>query len=179
MFWAEHEKIMASYGPCWNNGFYKYNTYYSHINYLSIHKKFIKFDVFTAVTMKNAVFLDVTPCGSCNNRHNIFRRRRRLLVMANVVPSSPIFVTLKMEALLSSETSVDTRATRLNIPENGIPHKQCMKHWMISLKVSNFHLIILKGPPHFIDGNQVDWSTNDFALHSGNVGFESGNTPHI
>jgi hypothetical protein len=27
------------------------------------------FDVFTAVTMKNGVFWDVTPCGSCKNRH--------------------------------------------------------------------------------------------------------------
>jgi hypothetical protein len=25
--------------------------------------------VFTSVTMKNAVFGDVTPCGSCKNRH--------------------------------------------------------------------------------------------------------------
>jgi hypothetical protein len=29
---------------------------------------FVRFEVFTAVTMKNAVFLDVTPCGSCKNR---------------------------------------------------------------------------------------------------------------
>jgi hypothetical protein len=25
----------------------------------------VRFEVFTAVTMKNAVFWDVTPCGSC------------------------------------------------------------------------------------------------------------------
>jgi hypothetical protein len=37
---------------------------------------------------------------------------RRLLITANVVPSSPILVTLMMEALSSSETSVLTRATR-------------------------------------------------------------------
>jgi hypothetical protein len=36
----------------------------------------------------------------------------RLLVKANVVPSLPILVTLMMEALRSSETSVLTRATR-------------------------------------------------------------------
>jgi hypothetical protein len=36
----------------------------------------------------------------------------QLLVMANFVPSSPILVTLMMEALSSSETSVLTRATR-------------------------------------------------------------------
>jgi hypothetical protein len=44
---------------------------------------------------------------------------RRLLVTTNV-PSSPILVTLKMESLSSSESSVITRATWRNISEDAI-----------------------------------------------------------
>jgi hypothetical protein len=86
--------------------------------------------------MKNAIFWDVTPCGCCKNRclgemyrlhHQGDKNRRarnnvssnqqpthgakkycvsRLLVTANAVPSPTILVTLMMEAIRSSETSV-------------------------------------------------------------------------
>jgi hypothetical protein len=50
------------------------------------------------------------------------RSVRRLLVTANVVPSSPILVSLMMEALGSSETSAVIRAPRRNVAENDILH---------------------------------------------------------
>jgi hypothetical protein len=70
-----------------------------------IQNNFVRFEVFTALTMRNGVFWDVTLCGSCAS-----------VARYGYIPSSPILVTLMMEALSSSETSVLTRTTRRNIP---------------------------------------------------------------
>jgi hypothetical protein len=66
----------------------------------------VRFEGFTAMTMKNAVFWDVAPCSS-------------LQLPAHAGHRSWIF-SLKMEAIRSSETSVKKISTRRHIPENGI-----------------------------------------------------------
>jgi hypothetical protein len=61
-----------------------------------------------------------TTQAAISNRRTLLRSGRRLLIAACVVPSSPIFVTLMKETADSSETSVLTRATRRNNPEDTI-----------------------------------------------------------
>jgi hypothetical protein len=97
----------------------------------------VRSEVYTAVTIKNAVFWDVAPCKSSVNRcfggtYRLHLQGRKIHKRGNSVSSlqPPAhagysladFSTLKIEAIRSSETSVHTRSTRRHIPEDGILH---------------------------------------------------------
>jgi hypothetical protein len=86
--------------------------------------------------MKNAIFCDVTQCGTCKSRrfggtdrlrhqyyvYTVFLPSVRRLLVTAIVPSSSILVTLILEAIRSSETSVLKTATQHDTPEDGILH---------------------------------------------------------
>jgi hypothetical protein len=83
---------------------------------------FVRFEVFTAVTMTNGVFWDVTLCGSCKNRRFgelsvSFIKLTRISELGTTLA-----VTSYRRTLRRNMTSALTRATRRNIPEDTILH---------------------------------------------------------
>jgi hypothetical protein len=86
----------------------------------------VRFEVYTAVTRNNAAFWDVVPCRSHVNR--CFGGTYRLHLQGRKIRERGLSVsrlpqTLNMEAIRSSETTVQTRSTLRQIPEDGILHR--------------------------------------------------------
>jgi hypothetical protein len=79
------------------------------------------------------------PSTGMFRRVSVVRTEVRLLVTANV-PSSLILVTLMMEVLGSSETSVLPRATRRNIPEDRILHSHRLKNLELYIALTGWAL---------------------------------------
>jgi hypothetical protein len=77
---------------------------------------------------------------SINSLAIFLRSVRLLLVTANVVPSSPIIVTMIMKALHSSETSVLKRATWRHIPEDDILHSHRCENFKCYIALTGWSL---------------------------------------
>jgi hypothetical protein len=95
----------------------------------------------------SASFIRVTRIGGLGTTLAVTSNRRTLR-KNSILPSSSILVTLMKDALRSSETSVLTRATRCNIPEDAILHSHCREK-LKSYTPFNFILC---------ESFHVDWS---------------------
>jgi hypothetical protein len=71
------------------------------------------FDVFTAVVLKSIIFWDMTPCSPLwfNRRFGGTSREQAACHLLARWFAEPISSTLKMEAIGSSETSIETQRT--------------------------------------------------------------------
>jgi hypothetical protein len=80
----------------------------------------VRFEAFTAVTMKNVVFWDVALCRTWVNQRFGGTYRCSLQPAAHTCSRLADYSTLKMEAIHSSETSVYPSSTQRHIPEDNI-----------------------------------------------------------
>jgi cobalamin synthase len=88
---------------------------------------------------RSASIIKVTRIGELGATLAVSSSVLQLLVIVNVAPSSPILVTLMMEAVRSFETSLLTRATRRNIPYDGILQKENCSSFSKLLRFAEAH----------------------------------------
>jgi hypothetical protein len=89
-------------------------------------QSYVGFEVLTAAVMKSTIFWDITPpCSPLRaGPKNTLSKNPALLATCWFI-AQLIFLTLQMEAICSSETSIDTQQTTLHyIPEDGTLHIQ-------------------------------------------------------
>jgi hypothetical protein len=89
---------------------------------------YLRFEVYTAVTMKNAVFWDVTPCDSCKNRrfggaYGLRHQDDKICELGTMLQFADSCHPDDGGDMIS-ETSDFTRATWCHIRENRILRKQ-------------------------------------------------------
>jgi hypothetical protein len=103
--------------------------------------------------MKNAAFWNMTPCGSCMDRsfgetnrlHHQGEKNQQtsllhLLVTVNDVPGSLILLTLMIEAICSSETSLCCKSLTPSHPRrrhSSLQHVTFIVLFVIDLDLSN------------------------------------------
>jgi hypothetical protein len=92
--------------------------------------------------MKDIVFWDVTPCGSCKNRRYVSDELSASIIRMTRIgePGTTLAVTSNRRTLRrntsSSETSVLTKATHRNVYEHAILHS----HRRENLKCNNAYV---------------------------------------
>jgi hypothetical protein len=109
--------------------------------------------------------------GLSEERILFLRSVLRFLVNAIFVPSSPSFVTLMMEAICSSETSVLTWATQRNMPEGGVLYQYLVFAafiisvcWLIALWAQWWQAIDKQfgAPPHGVTSQKTSFFLSEY-----------------
>jgi hypothetical protein len=83
-----------------------------HLSILATNTLYVRFEVFTAVTMKNGVFWVITPWGSCNNPEDTILHSYvdHLLISPTVIATTRV-VSSKAGAYICSKTAKMTIKT--------------------------------------------------------------------